>query len=71
MVPKDCATHDTIQQVHLYSDMPWLLTSIISLLLLSCGGLQTNALELLILCNKGGTAPLDISLFTHSHLSEL
>jgi hypothetical protein len=71
MVLKDRASRDTIRRVHLYSDMSSLLTSIISTLLSSCGGLRANALESFILYNEEGAAPLDVSFFAHSRLSKL
>ena len=47
-----------------------LLSPIISPLLSQGGGLQTNRLESLILCNEDHT-PLDVSFLAHSHLSKL
>ena len=69
-VLKDRAGRDTIRRVHLKSTMSSLLASIISPLLSSGGGLQTNSLESLILDNKDNT-PLDASFFARSSLSKL
>ena len=48
-VLKERATRDTIRRIHLRSDMPEILTSIISPLLSPSGGLQSRRLESLIL----------------------
>ena len=69
-VLKERAVRDAIRRVHLRSDMHCLLTSIISPLLSSSGGLRTDSLESLILCSEDGT-PLDVSFFAHSRLSKL
>lgn len=69
-VLEDRATRDTIRRVHLHSQTHSDLTSIISPLISPCGGLQTNALESLILINEHED-PLDVSFLTRSRLSKL
>ena len=69
VVLKDRAARDTIRRVHLRTDMPDILISIISALSLD-GGLRANGLESLILHSEAHT-PLNTSFFTHSRLSGL
>ena len=67
VVLKDHATSDTIQRVHLRTDISDILISIISPLLSRDGGLQINSLKSLILhCES--SEPLDTSFFARSRL---
>ena len=63
---RDRATRDTIRRVHLRSQEPVLLTSILSSLTVACEGVRSNTVESLIMW--GGTKiSLDVSDFFARH----
>ena len=61
-VLRDRATRDTIRRIHLESDNPELLSSIVSSLTTNCEGLQSNSVESFIFLNSS-TTPVDLSGF--------